>query len=77
MFFVTYVTNAADASAIAVIVHNQNPGEGHFSMTWDDVSVPAIMVTYHAIRCRIPAAIQAGEVAIRPLRDRAESRNSG
>lgn len=44
--FTEKIVNAADASAIAVIVHNQNPGEGHFRMTGDDVSVPAIMVTF-------------------------------
>jgi minor extracellular serine protease Vpr len=44
--FTEKVTHAADASAIAVIVHNQNPGEGHFRMTGDDVTVPAIMVAY-------------------------------
>jgi len=44
--FTEKIVNAADASAIAVIVHNQNPGEGHFRMTGDDVNVPAIMVSY-------------------------------
>jgi len=44
--FTEKIVSAVDASAIAVIVHNQNPGEGHFRMTGDDVSVPAIMVTF-------------------------------
>lgn len=44
--FTEKIVSAADASAIAVIVHNQNPAEGHFRMTGDDVSVPAIMVTF-------------------------------
>ena len=56
--FTEKVTNAADASAIAVIVHNQNPGEGHFRMTGDDVDVPSIMVNYedgNALRSWIEA----------------------
>lgn len=37
---------AVDASAIAVIVQNHTAGEGHYRMSGDDVTVPAVMVSF-------------------------------
>jgi MYXO-CTERM domain-containing protein len=64
--FTEKVVSAADASAIAVIVQNQNPWEGHFRMTGEDAPVPAIMVSYedgNALRAWMEAQ-PAAEAAI-------------
>ncbi|MFH2006606.1 MAG: S8 family serine peptidase [bacterium] len=44
--FTEKINSAVDASALAVIVHNDDPAEAPFRMNGDDVLVPAVMVSY-------------------------------
>ena len=46
-YFSVKVQNAAAAGALAVIVRNHVPGQASFAMSGVNVSIPAVMVTYH------------------------------